>query len=151
MKFPGNSFPVASSEGFVPNKHLNQLSKKVQSGIVYTDSFNPELGLQPERIEDGVVKPAQVLIAPKFRRKIKNTDTGEIKEEIIDFNTPEWLTKEGLLDTNKVPKDVLQLMSFRIPTSAHQSGSVLEIVGFLPHECGDLMIVPKEHTTKTVS
>ena len=56
LKFPGNSFPVASSEGFVPNKTLGQLSKKIQSGIVYTDSFNPELGLQPERIEDGYGK-----------------------------------------------------------------------------------------------
>ena len=148
LKFPGNSFPVASNEGFVPNKILENLSDREKSGIVYTDSYNPELGLQPERIEDGVVKPAQVLIASKFRRKVRDAETGKIKEEIIDFNTPEYLTKEGLLDTTKVPKDVLQLMSFRIPTSAHQSGSVLEIVGFLPKEMGDLMIVPKEHTTK---
>src|SRR5690606_36922603 len=53
-----------------------------------------------------------------------------------------------LLDTERIDKDLLSMFSFRIPTSAHQSGAIIEIVGFLPHEQGDLMIVPKDHTTQ---
>lgn len=148
LKFPGNSFPVASEEGFVPNKTLDELSKDVRKGIVFTDSYNGE-GLLPERVIDGVTYPAQVLIASKFRRKVKNPITGKVVEELIDFNTPEYINPEtGRIDSKKVPREVLQLFSFRIPTSAHQSGSLVEIVGFLPHSQGDLMVVPKEHTTK---
>ncbi len=148
LKFPGNSFPVASEEGFVPNKTMEELSKDVRKGIVFTESYNGN-GLLPERTINGVTYPAQVLIASKFRKKVKNPITGKITEELIDFNTPEYINPEtGRIDSKKVPKEVLQLFSFRIPTSAHQSGSIVEIVGFLPHSQGDLMIVPKEHTTK---
>ena len=40
------------------------------------------------------------------------------------------------------------MFSFRIPTSSHQSGVMLEVAGFLPHTVGDLMIVPKDHTVQ---
>ena len=46
-----------------------------------------------------------------------------------------------MLDT-----ELLNLFSFRTPTSSHVSGSSIEIVGILPPECGDLMIVPKNFT-----
>lgn len=42
----------------------------------------------------------------------------------------------------------LSVFSFRIPTSSHQSGALVEIAGFLPEESADLMIVPSEHATQ---
>jgi len=146
LSLPGNSFVVASEEGFVPNKTLEELSKEELKGIVFTENYNGK-ELLPERIVNGVTYPAQVLIASKFRRK--KVVNGKTVTEIIDFNTPEYINPEtGRIDSKKVPSEVLQLFSFRIPSSAHQSGSLVEIVGFLPHTVGDLMIVPKEHTTK---
>jgi predicted NAD-dependent protein-ADP-ribosyltransferase YbiA (DUF1768 family) len=146
LKFPGNSSPVASAEGFVSVKTIEELSQEDVNGIVFTDSYNGK-GLLPERVEYGIVKPAQVLVASKFR--VKRKVNGEYIEEIIDFNTPEYINPETKrIDNSKLPPEVRQLFSFRIPSSAHQSGSLIEIVGFLPHHMGDLMIVPKEHTTK---
>jgi hypothetical protein len=43
-----------------------------------------------------------------------------------------------------IADELLQITSFRIPTSSHVSASQVEIAGFLPPEAGDLMIVPKE-------
>jgi hypothetical protein len=39
-----------------------------------------------------------------------------------------------------------EMMSFRIPTSSHVSMSQLEVVGFLPPEVGDVLVVPSNLT-----
>ena len=148
LKLPGNSFPVASEIGFRPNKTLSDLQVLKVWVLFILISFNGQ-ELLPERTINGVTYPAQVLISSKFRRKVVNPITKAVTEEIIDFNTPEYINPEtGRIDPTKVPREALELFSFRIPTSAHQSGSVAEIVGFLPHSSGDLMVVPNEHTTK---
>lgn len=134
LKLPGFSSPVASQEGF----KYQELDNYTGGGITFTSAYNPELGLQATHFEDGSLKYAQVLVANKFR--------GE-DGQIMKLPTIE-VDGKMLLDTSKVDPSLLSMFSFRIPTSAHQSGAIIEIVGFLPHEQGDLMIVPKDHTTQ---
>ena len=50
-----------------------------------------------------------------------------------------------MLDTTNIDPELLEMFSYRIPTSSHQSGAIIEAVGFLPRESEDLLIVPKEH------
>ncbi len=142
LKSPGFSSPVASQEGFVYKEEGDVTS----DGIIYTDSYNPSTGLTATYTEDGKLKSAQVMVASKFKysKKDKNGKT------IIDYiDLTKYLKEDGkTLDTSKLDPSLLEMFSFRIPTSAHQSGAIIEIVGFLPKECGDLMVVPKDHTVQ---
>ena len=146
-KISGFSAPVASSEGFkIEGFDINdkeQYKQLVNSGLIVSKNFDPNKGLQSIRNEDGTLKFAQVFIANKF--KIYNSNTN--KYDYVDMS--QYVDPEtNILDTDKVPEELLSMFSFRIPTSSHQSGTLIEIAGFLPHESADLMIVPSEHTTQ---
>lgn len=143
LKLPGFSSPVASQEGFTFSDDLSD-----KTGIIFTDKFDGEL--KATHNSDGSLKTAQVLVASKFRVKKKNEDTGKYNDELLDMTQYTKKLEDGrtVLDMDKVTPDLLEMFSFRIPTSAHQSGALIEIVGFLPHSSGDLMIVPKDHTTQ---
>ena len=73
---------------------------------------------------------------------------------MIPIDLKKYLQKDengnvtNILDLKKFPDELLSVFSFRIPTSSHQSGAVVEIAGFLPEESADLMIVPSEHATQ---
>ena len=143
LKLPGFSFPVASQEGFdykhfTPEAYENLLEK----GLIVTPNFDPAKGLQSTRdSKTGELKYAQVFLANKY--KVFNTETK--KYEYLDLKE---YVKDGKIDLEKLPTDLLSMFSFRIPTSAHQSGTIIEVAGFLPHNMGDLMIVPKDHTVQ---
>lgn len=144
LKLPGFSSPVASQEGFTFVDNLDSIDK---TGIIFTDKFTGELTATHN--SDGSLQSAQVLVASKFRVKKKN-DNGKYTDELLDLTQYTKKLKDGrtILDMDKISPDLLEMFSFRIPTSAHQSGALIEIVGFLPHGSGDLMIVPKDHTTQ---
>lgn len=149
LKLPGSSSPVGSQEGFVlKKKDETNLTEKERTGIIFTPSYNPETGLTASHYADGSIKTAQVLLPSKYRTKVVN-EKGKLVDKLIDLR--EYTKEENgrvVLDMEKVDPELLKMFSFRIPTSSHQSGSTIEIVGFLPHEMGDLMIVPKDHVTQ---
>lgn len=131
LKVPGYHFVVASQEGFDFNGYTPaQMEVWRQKGMIFHKNFDPAIGL----------KPNQVFMASKF--KTFNKDTGAY--EYIDLT--QYVDEKGYIDTNKLPQELLELFSARIPTSAHQSGNLVEIAGFLPHTMGDLLIVSKDST-----
>lgn len=142
LGLPGFSSPVASQEGFKGYKGKNMLKKLTKQGLVTTANFDPAVGLKSV-VVDGKLTYAQVFIASKY--KVYNKQSGKYEyikmEEFIDPET-------GMIDTEKLPEELLSMFSFRIPTSSHQSGTMIEVVGFLPHTSADLMIVPKDHATQ---
>jgi len=140
---PGYSFPVASQQGFDYKNKEQFIKDLTRKGLILTKNYDPTTGLKSERNEDGTLKFAQVFIANKFKVYNKNTK----QYSYIDLT---HYLEEGtnLIDTSKLPEDLLSMFSFRIPTSSHQSGTVVEIAGFLPHTMGDLAIVPKDHTVQ---
>lgn len=146
LKLPGFSSPVASQEGF---KIKEESDIKDVKGIVTTENYDATQGLKATHNSDGSLKYAQVMVASKFRVK-KKGENGKYTDELIDLSTYTKTLEDGriVLDMERVSPELLQMFSFRIPTSAHQSGALIEIVGFLPHSQGDLMIVPKDHTTQ---
>ena len=144
LELPGYSAPVASQEGFDFKGYTGkgQLAELKKKGLVTTKNFDPSKGLQATRTEDGKLKYAQVFIANKY--KVYDETTGQ-----YDYiNLENFVDENGQIDTAKLPEELLSMFSFRIPTSSHQSGVIIEVAGFLPHNSADLMIVPKDHTTQ---
>ena len=136
LKMPGNSFVVGSQEGFKFQTNLDGIN---QSKVVYSSKFDGEL--KATYTKDGQLQKAQVLVRSTFRNN---------KGELIDLSDPKYSTRtpDGklMLKEDMIDADLLSLTSFRIPTTGHCSMSQIEIVGFLPIECADLMIVPKNFT-----
>jgi hypothetical protein len=151
-KMPGSGYVAGSESGF---KFQEDLKGIKESRIIFFDNWNGK-ELQGAKIEDQdgspVFKTAQVLAPSKFKNSENklidlfegyNSTTGDVsKAKYLKKNVNGTLgLKEEMLDT-----ELLNLFSFRTPTSSHVSGSSIEIVGILPPECGDLMIVPKNFT-----
>lgn len=143
LKIPGNAFVVGSEAGF---KMTADLSKVNQSRIIFTDKFEGELKAA-EFYENGNLKKAQIMLPSKFR-----DNNGKLIQFIDDKGIPNPLyvekTESGTLKlkADMIDSELLNLTSFRIPTSAHVSMSQLEIVGILLTEVGDLMIIPRNLT-----
>ena len=61
------------------------------------------------------------------------------------FSDKVFETGDILLETSiKYTPFLLKLFGFRIPTQGHNSMAALEIAGFLPKECGDLIIASQD-------
>lgn len=133
VKMPGKSFVQASSVGWTFKKQ----DGLDQSGIIWTDGYNGE-PLKTTRIENGEVKPAQVMVPFSF------LDNAGLPRKVEDYMT----TKDGrkFIDTTKIPKELLQLIGARIPNQGHSSMAAIEIVGFIPKNMGDTIIVPAAFT-----
>ena len=151
-KIPGNSYVAGSESGFRMKEGLEGID---QSKIIYLNNYNgKELqGTHTTTEEAGIVfHKAQVFVPSKFKTS---------KNELIDLfegynetsgsvDNAKYLKRNengslGLKE-NMIDKELLNLFSFRTPTSSHVSGASIEIAGFLPSIQGDLMIVPKNFT-----
>lgn len=142
-KIPGNGFIAGSEKGFAFQEDFKGVDK---SRIIYLDNWNGE-ELQATKVENGEISKAQVMIPSKFK-----DSQNKLIDLFKDFNGTEGKyiyrrengtlgIKEGMIDP-----ELMNLFSFRTPTSSHVSASSIEIVGILPPESGDLMIVPKNFT-----
>lgn len=145
INLPGNQHISASSEGF-EKKSLEDLDSNIKSQVVWV---NPNhTGELKTTIVDGKVKESEILVQSKFRKTYKDA-SGKIKTKLVDLTKAPYSRMEnGLLVLNEgmIDDELLTNFSFRIPTSSHQSGAILKVVGFLPEASGDMVVVPKEHT-----
>lgn len=155
-KTPGNGLISTSSEGFVKTT-LNELDKNIANRILWLDGRTSK-ELQATRYgNNGELLEAEVLVQPKFRKRVYNEETGEYTSEIIDLREKNQAgnykylkynsDEELVINTDMIDEDLLKHFSLRIPVSSHQSGAILKIVGFLPSESADMIVLPKEHTT----
>jgi len=140
-----NRFIPNENLPFIKNKDIDQ--KPNLSKIIYTSAWTGSL--KPAEIIEGKLKKTQVLLPSKFRTnegKLINffDENGNHNETYVKVdNKGNYRLKE-----DKIDPELLSLTSFRIPTSGHVSMSQLEIVGFLPKEMGDLLIVPANLTAQ---
>ena len=148
LSLPGGSSPVASQEGFTKREE-SSLTEEEKSGIIYTENYDGEsLKATHYDTQGKKMKTAQVLLPCKIRHKVKDAN-GRVHDELIDVRDyTKVVNGRIVLDFDKIDPEILQMFSFRIPTSSHQSASAIEVVGFLPHSMGDTMIVPKDHVTQ---
>jgi hypothetical protein len=116
QKMHGKSLILVAEEGI----------KGKSKGIVYTKDYDPTTGLKPYTIEEGVVKPAQILVPWKYGKDIAS-----------------YIDKDGYIDHAKLPSELLEQFAFRIPNQGHNSMSLVQVVGFLPKAMGDAVIAPR--------
>jgi len=143
IKLPGNQHISASSEGFSRVTNMDDVDTSIKSGVVWVDP-NHTGDLKATTV-DGKLKEAEVLIQSKFRV------TKDGKTKLIDLTKAPYSNMvDGRLILNKemIEDALLSNFSFRIPTSSHQSGAILKVVGFLPEASGDMLVVPKEQTVQ---
>lgn len=149
LKLPGNSHYTSSSEGFSFRKEdvvsLESINENKKSGIVWLDP-NHTGELRATTNENGTLKEAEVLIQSKFRITKEDGTTELIDLTKEPYSSIDEKTGKKVLNKEMIDQALLSMFSFRIPTSSHQSGAILKVVGFLPEASGDLIVVPKEHT-----
>ena len=149
LKLPGNSHYTSSSEGFRFRKEeiisLDSINENKKSDIVWLDP-NHSGELKATTNENGKLKEAEVLIQSKFRITKEDGTTELIDLTKAPYSEEDKATGKKVLNKEMIDQALLSMFSFRIPTSSHQSGAILKVVGFLPEASGDLIIVPKEHT-----
>ena len=153
---PGNSHISASSEGFLKKKHLSELSAEDKSNIVWLNgNATGELKATYITNDKGekVLVESEIAIQSHFKRF--NNETGEY--EYVNLMSDEYSEEVKnekdevtgrVLKKDKISPEMLSNFGFRIPTSSHQSGTILKVVAFLPSNVGDLVLVPKEQTTQ---
>lgn len=143
MKLPGNSYVAGSEEGFKIQKDYKGVDK---SKIVWLNNFKGELEAA-KYDENKNLKSAQILVPSKFRDNKGNIINLLEKNEddtykyVIEDKVRGFILNEKMFDP-----EILNLLTFRIPTSGHVSGAHVTIAGFLPFENGDLIITPKNFT-----
>jgi hypothetical protein len=133
VKMPGKSFVLGSEEGFkgIVAESKEEIEKR--KGIVFTSAYDPKIGLKPARIENGVRKPSQAIVPWKLKDR---------KGKLIDIH--QYVDEDNMLDTSKIDPEVLNLFGMRIPNQGPNSQGLIEIVGFLPKQSGDLIIATKD-------
>lgn len=138
VKIPGYSYVLGTEEGFRVTTDISEI-EDTKNNIVFTSSWTGKL--LPQRVENGVVKPTQILIPSRFR---------DIDGNLIDMSKYATRDKDGFLRLNerKIPKELLNIFAFRIPTQGHNSMAGVEIVGFLPNTVGDLAIASRDFTVQ---
>lgn len=151
---PGYSHILASSEGFEKTKtqvqSAEELTKEQSKGIVWLDGKREgNLLATRTNLVTGELEFSEILIQSKFRKTVIDENNIE-KTVLIDLTQEPYSKRDenGVLVLNRdmIDKELLSNFSYRIPTSGHQSGAMLQVVGFLPEAMGDVIVVPKEHT-----
>lgn len=148
-------FPVATNEqGSYVIDDRGQIFSLSSGKIVHAEPSSERRALmaQVPRISRGNphAGKAQVLVPSKFR---------DASGKLISFFNPDGTPNETYVardpDTGRlvlkdgmVAQELLSQVTCRIPTGSHVSMASVEIVGFLPPECGDLMVVPTGLTTQ---
>lgn len=129
MKMYGHSFVQASSAGLTQIR--TELTEEEKKRVVFAGDYRGGV-LKTLRHENGEVKPAQVLVPWHFVGKG------------LDMKNFLTTTEDGyqVIDPQKLPPELLQLIGARIPNQGHSSMLPAEIVGFLPDEMADTIFVP---------
>lgn len=134
-KLPGKSY-VQGSEIYTRDRvtSLEQLDERKKSSIIWTkpDYFSKSKLDFVRGNKNAPTSKAQIIMPFYF-----------IDKEGNQIDTKNFI-KDGLIDLSKIDEELLSINGFRIPTQGHNSMLVFEVVGFLPKEHGDLVIVPAE-------
>ncbi len=123
-KFRGKSFVLASPAGV-------NIQDQSKSGIVSIGDWDGQL--KAGYNSEGKMESAEVLIPFKFW-----DNTGKA------LSIEQFLKPDGTIDNALLPKELLEMFGYRIPTSGTNLMSNIKVVGFLPSSYGDIVIAPSD-------
>lgn len=135
LKLPGKSYIQGSEFVLKNNKGSIVTDENIKDyrGIVW--SKEEYIGTSKLKYPDASGNYAQIIMPFYF-----------VKDG-AKYSLDNFTKKENgriLLDSSKIDSELLQIMGFRIPYQGHNSGMWFEVIGFLPENAGDLIIVPGE-------
>lgn len=152
-KFPGYSYVAGSEAGFKLNKSEDYKGVVGADRIIYTSDFTGELKGTIHK-GTGEIQFAEVMVPSKIRDnqgnmldlyEKDNSESG-YKYLTVEEGSNRFILKNNSDGKPMIQEHLLNLVTFRIPTSSHVSLSNVKVVGILPPESGDLIIVPKNFT-----
>ncbi|MBQ9391932.1 MAG: hypothetical protein IJU02_07055 [Lachnospiraceae bacterium] len=137
--------PVVQVSNFGMSRQLNiKFKDKVNGGLLMTRSEWEVSESKKETSYEEYVKNNQGGIA--YFEVFAPIYTNDLFEQFAD--------DQGNIDINKIElinPDLLKLIGYRIPTEAKYSMAPMKIVGFLPREAGDGIMMPYDITLLTGS
>lgn len=160
LEMPGKSDVLSSEEGYKNARAVTDKDYK-NSKILWSDKFDSKIGLKPARIvkkdiyektgkeeiigndyfegntSNALVLPAQVILPWRFSDHEGNPlDMENFKDE------------HGFMDNKKLPVEVREIFSMRIPNMGPNYQSSEEVVGYLPVEEGNRVICSRDEIVK---
>lgn len=137
LKMPGKSY-VQGSEFMLRRGKVEEGKDLDRRGIIWTKpEYHNMSKLSYLHVdENGQHHNSQIIMPFYFIKDGKKLRAEDFTKTLEDGRV--------VLDTDKVDPELLQMNGFRIPYQGHNSGMWFEIVGFLPEEAGDLVLVPGE-------
>ena len=154
IKMPGYGYIQASNVGFRSKGGLSwseysnsEERTEVEKSIILVNAeenenaFDETIGLQGPRISPttGKVIPGQILVSPYFKIDGKTIDLTSKK-----YTKKDQRTGKRYLQLNKIPKELLEMIAYRIPGQGKPSVMPVEVVGFLPKTSIATVIIPDE-------
>ena len=148
-KIKGSSFILSSNIGFKPKNYLDgkdaeKFIKENEGSILFDKEWFDRgdfilKGQGTERDKNGKitkVTPAEIMLPLVYTDKKGNT---------INLQK---IAKDGFIDTDKVPKELLEMFGYRIPTQGQNSMSYMKVVGFLSELHNGTVLAPSEFTAQ---
>lgn len=126
-KFRGKSFVLVSNSG----TKLDTVDSINTSDIVTFNNWDGELKSSTNK--DGIITYSEVLIP------FKAWDN-----EGKALSLKNFLNEDGTIDLARLPEELFEIFSYRIPTSGVNLISTIKVVGFLPESYGDKVITSPE-------
>lgn len=137
-KFPGKAHVLASSTGHKTTaKTLEEYRKEnPKGGIIPVKGYTFGEDLAPQRFDGETVQPAELILPWNFR---------DAKGNLLDMTK---YVKDGYIDLDKIPSELLNIQGFRIPTQGHNSMSYARVVGFFTPGADNIVVAPAEYVAQ---
>jgi hypothetical protein len=141
------------------SERIENLIKSIVFSEVYEPSIEgfsgpirPEVGLKT--LDDKLVDQSDIMWLKKGGKKIfkgnklKVAKKGQLDQIIMPWkykaSLEKYMDDDGNINADELPPELLKTFAYRIPGQRKSSSAAFEIVGFLPAEYGDTLIVNEE-------
>jgi len=155
VKLPGYGYIQSSSAGFRAKGGRTWKEFKEEFGkddvsnvITYINpnslnAFDETIGLQGPRVNsEGEFLPGQLLIQPHF--EFTNAEGKIVKVDLTNRKYSKVSNGKRYLQVDAIPRELLEMIGYRIPGQGRSSVMALEVVGFLPSTSIATAIIPDE-------
>jgi len=144
LKMPGYAFAATTSAGW-ETKLDSTISDTVLDEMIYTEYYDHSKGLTDAYTKEGKLSKVQVFVPSRFKNN--NNELIDIFNDKDHQGKPKYWEIDStngkkVLKQNMIDKELLSLISFRIPTSSHKLTTSITIAGFIPEKMGDIIVVP---------
>ena len=146
FSFPLDFGPYSTSiENMISSVFTNRIIKQEFEGGAAVQITS--LGFKNQKDIDNNQELSKLQTTLKHVRNVD--DKIEYAEAIMPAWTSKFFNEDGTLkDIENIPDNLKELFVYRIPTEGYHSMLHVKVVGFMPKETGNFMLLPYEITTQ---